>query len=39
MITVQGVPVGALQVNCYMLKDSSTGFIAVVDPGDNCTAL
>ncbi|MDD6447809.1 MAG: MBL fold metallo-hydrolase [Ruminococcus sp.] len=39
MITVQSVPVGALQVNCYMLKDSNTGFIAVVDPGDNCTAL
>lgn len=39
MITLQSVPVGALQVNCYMLKDSNTGFIAVVDPGDNCTAL
>lgn len=27
------VPVGAMRVNCYLLRDEATGFGAIVDPG------
>jgi glyoxylase-like metal-dependent hydrolase (beta-lactamase superfamily II) len=30
---------GQLQVNCYVIEDVDTGYIAIVDPGDSSTAL
>ena len=39
MINVKSTVVGVLQVNCYIIEDIETGDIAVVDPGDNSTAL
>lgn len=39
MINVKITVVGALQVNCYIVEDTETGDIAIVDPGDNSTAL
>lgn len=39
MIRIQSIPVGALQVNCYIVKDVDTGLIAVIDPGAKTTAL
>ena len=39
MIKVKTTVVGALQVNCYIAEDTETGNIAIIDPGDNSTAL
>lgn len=39
MINVKSTVVGELKVNCYIIEDIETGSIAVVDPGDNSTAL
>ncbi len=33
------LPVGALQVNCYVLGCEQTGQAIVIDPGDNATAI
>ena len=34
MISIKSVQVGTLQTNCYLLTDSATGSLAVVDPGE-----
>lgn len=39
MLEIKSVAVGALQVNCYIIKDYQSGDIAVIDPGDSVTLL
>lgn len=33
-VKVETLPVGELQVNCYLLENSATGEVVVVDPGE-----
>lgn len=39
MTEIKSVTVGALQVNCYIVKDIESGDIVVVDPGCSATLL
>lgn len=39
MINIKNLVLGQLQVNCYVIEDVDTGYIAIVDPGDSSTVL
>lgn len=39
MIEITCFVVGMIATNCYLIEDSSTGALAVVDPGDVCAEL
>ncbi|CAN5323475.1 MBL fold metallo-hydrolase [soil metagenome] len=35
MLEIHSIPVGPIQANCHILRDSETGRMVVVDPGDD----
>ena len=39
MITITHYVVGMIMTNCYLIEDEATGALAVIDPGDECSAL
>ena len=39
MLSIETYPVGILKTNCYLIKDLSTGKIAIVDPGSSTKEL
>ena len=39
MIHMTHYVVGMIETNCYLIEDAATGALAVIDPGDECSAL
>lgn len=39
MLNIKCFPVGILETNCYLIEDTATGYLAVVDPGAKSPAM